>query len=411
MLNDAGPLAALLASLAGCEGLEVIVVDGGSSDDPASVCRRFNVRCLQARRGRAAQMRAGAAQARGDAIWFLHADATPTPAHFAALQGALSANAAWGRFDVQLSGSGFPFRIIGFLMNQRSRLTSICTGDQGIFASRRLLAAAGGLPDQALMEDIELSKRLRRLARPLSLRLRIGASSRRWEENGIVRTVLLMWELRLRYCLGARPEDLLRRYYPRPRVAVLTRAPHRRAVKRRLAAALGDDAALAAHIALAEGALDALRSDAFECDLWFAGAANERLLGWGRRYGLALFEQPGGDLGERMLTALKGGACVVVGTDVPELDANYVARALAALNDADVVIGPVEDGGYCLIGMNEPRAALFQGIDWGTGEVCAQTIRKANGLGLRVATLNTLWDVDDAKDHARWRSLRERASG
>lgn len=411
VLNDAGPLAALLTGLAGCEGLEVIVVDGGSRDEPASVCRRFNVRCLRARKGRAAQMRAGAAQARGNAIWFLHADAKATPAHLEALQGALRGNAAWGRFDVRLSGAAFPFRIIGFLMNQRSRLTGICTGDQGIFASRRALDAAGGVPDQPLMEDIELSKRLRRLARPRALRPRLGASSRRWQENGILRTVLLMWELRLRYGLGARPEDLRRRYYALPKVAVLTRAPARGAVKRRLAVALGDDAALAAHIELTEGTLAALRSDEFECELWFAGAPNKRLRQWGERHGLALFRQPAGDLGRRMLAALEGGARVAVGTDVPELDANYVANALAALNEADVVIGPVEDGGYCLIATNAPRAELFQGIEWGTQAVCSQTVEKATAIGLRVAKLNTLWDVDDAEDHARWRSMRKRGSG
>ena len=404
VLNDARPLATLLQALAG-QGIEVIVVDGGSRDDPARVCRRFSALCLRAGGGRAAQMRVGAARARGRAIWFLHADAGIAAANIAALRQALAEGARWGRFDVQLSGAAFAFRVIGLFMNQRSRLSGICTGDQGIFVSRRLLEAVGGMPDQPLMEDIELSKRLRRLARPRRLRRRIGASSRRWERDGILRTVLLMWSLRLRYSFGAAPEALRRRYYPRPRIAVFARAPQRGSVKRRLAAALGSDAALAAHIDLVEGTLAALRSEQFDCELWFAGARNECLRDWSERYGLPLFRQSGADLGARMLNALRRGARIVVGTDIPALNAAYAASALAALREADVVIGPVEDGGYCLIGMNAPRAELFDGIEWGASDVCSRTIAKATDLGLRVATLQTLWDVDDAAGNARWRAL------
>ena len=405
VLNDAERLAALLDALRSFEGLEVVVVDGGSRDDPQAVCRRFGARCLVGARGRGGQLRRGAAAARGRWLWLLHADAEVTPELAAPLVEATRL-AAWGRFDVRLSGTSPMLPIVAFLMNWRSRLTGICTGDQGIFVEREVLEAVGGVPDQPLMEDIELSKRLRRHSRPLRIAARLGSSGRRWEEAGAWRTVFFMWWLRLRYFFGARPEDLYRRYYgnveDRPRVAVFARAPERGRVKTRLARSLGVDRALEAHVELAEATLAAVAGGAFDAELWFAGTRNA-LMAWGERFGLRLVEQPDGDLGERMLAALRAGARVVVGTDIPEMNAAYIEEALRRLDDADVVLGPVEDGGYCLIAMNEPHPALFQGIEWGADDVLARTLARAADAGLRVSLLDTLWDVDDADDYARWR--------
>ena len=157
-------------------------------------------------------MQRGAVLARGKLIWFLHADASVEPGLLDALRNA-AGSVLWGSFDVRLSNASPVFEVIAWLMNQRSLLTGICTGDQGIFVLRRLLDAVGGMPDQPLMEDIELSKRLRRLARPKRIRERLVASSRRWEREGVVRTTLLMWSIRLRYFFGARPEELHARYY------------------------------------------------------------------------------------------------------------------------------------------------------------------------------------------------------
>ncbi len=211
-LNDAGPLSELLGQIACADGFEVIVVDGGSQDDSRAICEGRDVVFARSEPHRARQMRRGTALARGELIWFLHADACVEPALLDALRGA-AGSVLWGRFDVRLSGASPVFEAIAWLMNHRSRLTGICTGDQGIFVSRRLLDAVGGMPEQPLMEDIELSKRLRRLARPRRVRERLVASSRRWERNGVVRTTLLMWSTRLRYFFGARPEELHARYY------------------------------------------------------------------------------------------------------------------------------------------------------------------------------------------------------
>ena len=211
-LNDAGPLANLLAQIAAAEGFEVVVVDGGSHDDPRDVCERHGVVFARCRANRARQMRRGAELARGRLIWFLHADASVGPTLLDALRDS-AGSVRWGRFDVRLSRVSPVFEMIAWLMNQRSFLTGICTGDQGIFVSRRLLDAVGGMPDQPLMEDIEVSKRLRRLARPKRIREHLVASSRRWERDGVVRTTILMWNIRLRYFFGARPEELHARYY------------------------------------------------------------------------------------------------------------------------------------------------------------------------------------------------------
>ena len=211
-LNDAGPLGQLLGQISASDDFEIVVIDGGSEDDPRGTCEEHGVVFARCRPNRARQMRRGAKLARGTLIWFLHADASVEPALLDALREA-AGSAVWGRFDVRLSSDSPVFGMIAWLMNQRSRLTGICTGDQGIFVSRRLLDAVGGMPDQPLMEDIELSKRLRRLRKPKRLRELLVASSRRWERDGVVRTMLLMWSIRLRYFFGTRPEDLHARYY------------------------------------------------------------------------------------------------------------------------------------------------------------------------------------------------------
>ena len=187
------------------------------------------------------------------------------------------------------------------------------------------------------------------------------------------------------------------------RVAVFARAPELGRVKTRLAETLGEAAALEAYLELVEGTLRALEEGAFCCELWMDGGYNRHVKRWQSDYGLAVFRQPEADLGARMLAALEAGAKVVVGTDIPVLDAAYVEEALSRLAQADVVLGPVEDGGYCLVGMRMPRPELFRSIAWSTDIVVEQTLSRAAAAGLDVALLETLWDVDDYSDYVRWR--------
>jgi len=192
-------------------GCEVIVVDGGSRDATPALAAPLADVVLRAPRGRGAQQNAGARAARGAHLLFLHAD-TALPEGAAEAVGAALAVHGWGRFDVEIESRHPLVRLTGRLMNLRSRATRIATGDQAIFVRREVFQAAGGFPEIPLMEDVALSTALRRAGRPACLRLRVRTSGRRWEANGAVRTILLMWWLRLRYWLGADPAVLARRY-------------------------------------------------------------------------------------------------------------------------------------------------------------------------------------------------------
>lgn len=216
VLDEAGTIESCLRALAPlrARGAEVIVVDGGSSDATTTLAAPWCDRVTSAARGRAAQMNAGAIEARGDVLLFLHADTTlPPDADRLVLEGMRASGRRWGRFDVRLSGTHPLLRVVERSMNWRSRLTAIATGDQGLFIERALFGAVGGFASMPLMEDIELSRRLRRHGRPLCLRAQAVASSRRWENHGVLRTILLMWRLRLAYFLGADPVGLARIYY------------------------------------------------------------------------------------------------------------------------------------------------------------------------------------------------------
>ncbi|BAP88999.1 family 2 glycosyl transferase [Burkholderiales bacterium GJ-E10] len=217
MLDEADGLPSLLEHLRSFRnrGCEVLLVDGGSSDGSAELAEQAGFCVLRAPRGRAQQMNAGAHAAHGDILLFLHAD-TRLPANADTLiTAALSGGSrVWGRFDVAIAGSAPMLRVVAFLMNRRSRWTGIATGDQAIFVRRVAFDAIGGFPDQALMEDLEASRRLKRISPPACLAARAVTSGRRWERNGVWRTILLMWRLRLAYRLGAPAETLARQYRP-----------------------------------------------------------------------------------------------------------------------------------------------------------------------------------------------------
>jgi len=215
--NDAANLSALLDELAGTDAaLEIIVADSGSDDGSADVARRAGARLIGSPPGRGQQLAAGCAAAGGRWLWLLHADSrgvSPALAYLERLAATGDQGDCWGRFEVVFQPSSVGLAVVARMMAWRSRLTGICTGDQGLFVRRDVLARVGGVPAQPLMEDIELSGRLRRLARPLCPRIALTTSSRRWQRDGLVPTILRMWAFRLRYWLGADPQRLARSYY------------------------------------------------------------------------------------------------------------------------------------------------------------------------------------------------------
>jgi rSAM/selenodomain-associated transferase 2 len=218
-LNEEARIGAVLEALAPlrARGVQIIVADGGSRDRTAAIAGPLADRVIAAPRGRGVQINAGADVATGEVLLFLHADtALPADADVLVLARLHRSGRSWGRFDVRIEGKSILLGLISFLMNIRSRLTGIATGDQAMFATRAAFAAVGRFPEIALMEDVALSKRLKRIGPPLCLSARVTTSGRRWDQRGVFRTILLMWRLRLCYFLGAAPEALARRYGSSP---------------------------------------------------------------------------------------------------------------------------------------------------------------------------------------------------
>jgi rSAM/selenodomain-associated transferase 2 len=194
------------------ESCEIIVVDGGSIDNTKVLSIPLVDKFILSSKGRANQMNCGAQNASGDVLIFLHADTFLPPDALLLISDAIASHWLWGRFDVILSGSHPMLKVISFFMNWRSRLTGIATGDQVIFVEKRLFESVGRYPLIPLMEDIALSQKLKLVFRPACLFAKATSSGRRWEQFGVLRTILLMWNLRLRYLLGANPQILAQRY-------------------------------------------------------------------------------------------------------------------------------------------------------------------------------------------------------
>jgi rSAM/selenodomain-associated transferase 2 len=211
--NEEKSIAATLMELQCLKPEEIIIVDGGSSDRTREICQRFGVELYLSRRGRARQMNFGAQRAAGDVLLFLHADTRLPPSAFEDIRAALQdRRVLGGRFDLQLDSPRPLLKLIGFMISLRSRLSKVGTGDQAIFVRREVFAELGGYPDIPLMEDVAFSRALKRRGAVACLHSRVVSSARRWEMDGIWRTVVKMWTLKTLYLLGISPIRL-KRYY------------------------------------------------------------------------------------------------------------------------------------------------------------------------------------------------------
>ena len=460
-------------------GAELVLVDGGSTDSTWALARSLADQVLLAPRGRAAQMNAGAQRrstlkhdeshgkaAQNDGthngevsgefsvLLFLHAD-TQLPqnadqliaqamrqGHHAGQQNQYQQQYQWGRFDIRIDGRHPMLRVVERLMNLRSRLTGIATGDQAIFVRRDVFERLGGFADLPLMEDIELSKRLKNLSTPACVRVPVATSARRWEEHGVWPTIVLMWRLRMAYFFGANPDVLALRYGYLPRsnpvaaalpaaVAILAKAPVAGLAKTRLIPVLGAAGAARAQrrftlntlqvasAAVAFASAPASASGATKqlppplpLTLWCAPDAAHRFFRALRRVaGTVCIKQPQGDIGARMLHAFEHHFAhhadlplLLVGTDCPMLAPGHLQQAAQALIKHDMVLIPAEDGGYVLIGMRVLIPQVFEGIAWSTPQVMAQTREQLRRAGVSWFEMPTLWDVDEAAD---WRRLQQ----
>ncbi|MEE9552141.1 MAG: TIGR04283 family arsenosugar biosynthesis glycosyltransferase [Gammaproteobacteria bacterium] len=214
-LNEEKQIERCLASVRALHsrGHEIIVVDGGSEDETCSQVKDLADKIIPHSRGRATQMNVGAHAACGEIFIFLHADTCLPDDADTYINDELNEDIEfWGRFNVRLSGRHWLFRIIEICMNMRTRITGIVTGDHAIFMSKTLYNNVGGFPEIALMEDIAISSKLKHIVHPVCLKQSVVTSSRRWEENGIIKTILKMWWLRLAFFLGSDPLTLARQY-------------------------------------------------------------------------------------------------------------------------------------------------------------------------------------------------------
>lgn len=399
-------------------GHEVIIVDGWSDDDTLDLAQPWADKTLRAKPGRAHQMNAGAAQASGDILLFLHADTVlPENADHLIFDNIGVSGRMWGRFDVRLSGAHPLLRVVEFMMNWRSRLSGIATGDQTMFISRETFEDVDGFPEIPLMEDIALSRILKVTGGPLCLPQTVITSSRRWEYQGILKTIFLMWRLRLAFFFGANPQRLATAYYgqrrsstfAQGRILVFAKAPIPKAVKTRLMPILTPDQAAGLQRQLVTHTLTTVTSgELAPVELWCAPNLYHPFFQTiARHFKITLKSQAGTDLGVRMGDALRETLmtrryAVLIGTDCPGYSQDYLYAAFKALQGgADAVLGPAEDGGYVLIGLSRYDPELFQGVNWGSDTVLAETRERLKRCGFHWEELPPLWDVDRPNDLLR----------
>lgn len=394
--------------------LEVVVLDGGSTDGTVALALAAGVTVVESPRGRARQMNAGAACLSSDWLLFLHADSRLPEGSALALERWLGEAAPRdvGTFAFALDGTNPLWRIIEAGQWVRERLLGLAYGDQGLLVHRALFLEVGGFPEVPILEDVELLRHLRRRGRWRRISAPLLTNPRRFEREGVLKAWLRNAAIVLLYRAGVSPGRLAPLYPPEagpplPSLLLFAREPVPGRVKTRLAEGIGEVEAARVYANVARVVADQVRGGPYRTVVYFdPPGARKVVRKWLGSEDLHFTPQEGDDLGERLVCAIEkelgeSPAVVVVGTDAPGVDRALVTEALERLGGAEVVLGPAEDGGYYLIGMKAPHPELFRGIPWSTGGVLTATLARARGLGLRTSLLRTLPDVDTVQDWER----------
>ena len=421
-LDEAETLPGLLSDLSRLT-LEhvVMVVDGGSRDGTVSVARAGGAHIMRGRSGRARQMNAGAEWVAGRWLLFLHADSRLGEQALQAIETHVREDGPMAaHLGLSISHEDFFYRLIEVGQRIRERCLGLVYGDQGLLIRRDLFVTVGPYPDEPLMEDVTLSRRLLRAGRLLRLPAAVSTSPRRYEEEGRIRGWVRNVCLITRFLAGAAPSDLAVQYPPRrshdpepgpgrpggpaATLLVFAKAPRPGTVKTRLARELGHEAAAAVYRRMGRLVVDRVAPAPATLTVCYdPGGAEAEIREWlgpaPRRY----WHQGGGDLGARMSRMFGRGferssRVVVIGTDTPAVTARTIVRAIEALDSADIVLGPARDGGYYLMALAERHPCLFTGMPWSTESVLAATVARSRELGLRLTCLEVESDVDTISD-------------
>ena len=408
----------LLALLRPCD--ELVLVDGGSIDFSWPTIKALashpQVSAIQSEKGRARQMNAGAAKAHGDVLLFLHADTVLKIEAWQEFIQKLGANgnaAFWGRFDVRISGESKWLPMVAWFMNQRSRLSKIGTGDQGLFLGRDLFERVGGFPEQPLMEDIELCKRLKRIAprQFVPIRKPLVTSGRRWDVHGAWKTIVLMWRFRYQYWRGVSAQELARQYADTREkrsltVAVFAKYPQAGRVKTRLEPLLGADqcAEFARYLLLST--LDKLHG--VNVVLWTDGGTDaewDALLEGSQFSGpVQRHIQPTGHLGLRMECAVQthlkeSRVVVLLGPDAVQFSKTDLQQLERAAQTHSMAFVPALDGGYVALACTRCVPAVFsETIRWGTASVAEQTKAALHMQCISAQWFQAQMDIDEPED-------------
>ncbi len=419
-LNEAELLPDLLGDLASLDA-DVVVVDGGSTDDTRAVATSAGARVVVAGRGRAKQLRAGAAATDAPWLFFVHADCRVPPESLETLTSFLERAGLdeYACFRFALEGDALFFRFIELGQWLREGLFGLPYGDQGLVISRAKYDEVSGYPEWPILEDVGIIERLRGRGTRRRLAALLPTSPRRFDTEGRYSGWLRNIGLMALYKLGVTPERLARWYPPQgasgptPKrkraVIVFAKAPRPGYVKTRLAADLGPDEAVRIYRTLGRRTLDALRSGSESVFVYYDPPDPEALAeiqAWLGSDRIEYRPQVSGDLGERMARAFderlaEADRVCIVGTDVPGIGPGTLEEAFRSLETHDVVVGPATDGGYYLVGLRETRPELFREIPWSTGAVLETTLARAREVGADVGLLATRTDVDTKEDVPR----------